>query len=105
MSTPSDTIRTATSHSVVPAAKAVIRDDDIGSSEVTSTAVVPNRVRSSVGDGAGVVLVGGDDQAARIGVRAPDVRESIDRVAEHRGQPVALDRQRRPQPLVGEVRP
>ena len=43
MSTPSDTIRTATSHGSVPAAKVAIPAEASGSSEVTTRACVPKR--------------------------------------------------------------
>ncbi len=48
MSTPSETIRTATSHDSLPAAKAAIPAEAAGSSEVTTRAEAPNRTRRIV---------------------------------------------------------
>ena len=45
MSTPSLTIRTATSHGAVPAPKRAMRADAVGSSLVTTTASTPKRQR------------------------------------------------------------
>ena len=47
MSTPSETMRTATSHGSLPAANAAMPADAPGSSEVTTRAVAPKRVRRS----------------------------------------------------------
>ena len=47
MSTPSETIRTATSHGSEDVANRAISSDASGSSDVTSRADVPNRIRSS----------------------------------------------------------
>ena len=47
MSTPSETMRTATSHGSEPTAKSAMRAEACGSSDVTTRALVPKRVWSS----------------------------------------------------------
>ena len=47
MSTPSETMRTATIHGVVESAKRAMRSDAVGSSDVTTSAMVPRRSRSN----------------------------------------------------------
>ena len=54
-----------------------------------------------VGDGAGVLDVHGDDQPGGVGLGPPDLEQAPMGVAEHRGEPLAVGRQRRAQPLVG----
>ena len=63
----------------------------------------PDLAPQQRGDLPGVVLVHGDDEPAGVGLVAPDVVEARRRVAQHRRQPLALERQRGPQPLVGEL--
>src|SRR5207237_3587703 len=45
-------------------------------------------------DRSGVLLVGGDDEAARAGVRTADVDESLVRLRQHCGQPVTVGTER-----------
>jgi hypothetical protein len=46
-----------------------------------------------LGDAPGVLLVGGDDQAAGIGVDGPDGVEAFVGAAQHGGHPLAVERQ------------
>jgi hypothetical protein len=55
-----------------------------------------------VRDPARVLLVDGDHQAARVRVRGPHGAQSGDRVIEHGREPLAVERQRRAEALVGE---
>ncbi len=84
ISTPSETIRTATSHSSVLAAKPAMRSDADGSSEVTSTGVTWKRQVSTSRDRSRVLLVGGDDQAASIGLLVADLGQPVDGIAQDR---------------------
>ena len=68
MSTPSETIRTATIQRSSPAANASIRALAPGSSDSTTVGGSPVIASQLRGVGAGRLLVGGDDEAA--GVRA-----------------------------------
>ena len=93
-STPSDTIRTATSQRRVPAENAAMRAEEPGSSESTTVGVSPVIVRQQVGVGAGGGLVGGDDHAAGIGhVLAQAAQPGVGR-GDHGGHPLACRVQR-----------
>ena len=63
-------MRTATSHGSRPRRTSAMPPRRRGSSDVTTRAVVPKRVRSSVGDPAGVLLVGRDHEPAGVGLLA-----------------------------------
>ena len=69
MSTPSDTMRTATSHGSLAAAKRAMSRRRVGSSDGDHGRPLAEAVAQEAGDAAGVVLVDGDDQAAGLGVR------------------------------------
>ena len=100
---PRDTIRTATSHGSRPAANPAIRSIASGSSEVTDDRVLPEVAAEHRRDAAGVLLVDGDDEAARVRLVAAHVGQPLHRLAQHGRQPLAVDRERRAQPLVGEL--
>ena len=99
MSTPSDTMRTATIHGSDEAEKRAMR--------LTTTGVVrhghrrphPAAVAQQVGDALGVVLVGGDDQPAGVGLAAAQVLEALVGLGQHGGQPLALQAEGGAQPL------
>jgi hypothetical protein len=92
MSTPSETIRTETSQRRSEAAKSAIRRLAPGSSLITSSGE-PRR------DCPRVVLIGGDHEAAGVGVPVgADLAEPGVGVAQHLSHPLAFRVERRPQP-------
>jgi hypothetical protein len=95
-------MRTATIHSLVPAANDAMRSDAPGSSDATSCRD-PALPRQQLANPPSVFLVAGNDQAAGVGLPAAHLPESIDRVVQHTCQPLAVKRQRGTQPLIGEL--
>ena len=99
MSTPSETIRTATSHGSRPDAKRRDRRRRagvVGGRDPGRDAEARAQHRR---DPARVLLVGRDHEAARVRLVAPHLGKPVVRGAQHRRQPLALERERRAQPL------
>ena len=67
-------------------------------------AVVAEARPEQRGDAARVLLVGRDHEAARVGLLAAHLGQPLVRRAQHGRQPLALERQRRAQPLAGARR-
>ena len=104
MSTPSETMRTATIQGASPLGEpGDLAPRPSGSSEVATVAVTPSRSLQDAGDAAGVVLVDGDDQPGRARVAPAQVGQLGVGLRQHRGQPLALDVQGGAQPLVGQL--
>ncbi len=61
-----------------------MRSEAEGSSEVTTVDVMPEPAAQQVGDALRMVLVDGDDQAARIRLDPTCLRQAVDRLAQHR---------------------
>jgi hypothetical protein len=101
MSTPSDTMRTATIQGSVALREPgdagrrarVVAGGDHGPDPVPGV--------EQLGDAPGVVLVGGDHQAGGVGLGGPQLHEPLVGLGQHGGQPPALERQRGAQPLGG----
>ena len=104
MSTPSDTIRTATSHGSDDEANCGDRGRSlrvVGGDEPGGGPEPPAKQR---GDPAGMLAVGRDHEAARVRLLAAHLLQAAVRGAEHLGQPIALERERGPEPLAGAGR-
>ncbi len=103
MSTPSETMRTATIQGATPLANRLIFSEALGSSDVAMVGETPSRSSKHGGDALGVLLIDGDHQARGAGVGVAQVQELRVRLREHRRQPFARDVERRAQALVGEL--
>ncbi len=79
-----------------------MRDEASGSSEVTTTGRGPEPAPEDVRDAPGMLLVDGDDQAAGVRLAAAHVSEPLACLAQHRRQPLPVDGEGGPEPLVGE---
>ena len=51
------------------------------------------KIAEHPGDAVGMVLVGGDDETTRIGLLLADLTQPVVGLAEHRGDPVAVEAQ------------
>ena len=93
MSTPSLTIRTATSHGSVPAPKRAMRADAVGSSLVTTTGSTPKRQRIMSAMPLAWSWSMAMTSPPASGSTARIEREPLVGAAQHRRQPLAVERQ------------
>ena len=103
MSTPSETMRTATIQGGVPCANALIFSEALGSSDVATTARDPEPLLHDLRDAARVLLIHRDDQPGGARVAGAQVAQLRVGLLDHRRQPVALGVERGAQPLVRQL--